>query len=125
MAKDLKDAFPEMSGFSPRNIKYMRKFAESWPDFEIVQQVVAQIPWRTNRMLLDKLHSEELRDYCGTTKARYLEVLEFTHFVSMFEFNGKNEVNRYLGHEDSCWVLSNTYVNHQWYEEKSKRSRHK
>lgn len=28
MAKDLKDAFPEMSGFSPRNIKYMRKFAE-------------------------------------------------------------------------------------------------
>ena len=26
MAKDLKDAFPDMSGFSPRNIKYMRKF---------------------------------------------------------------------------------------------------
>ena len=47
MSKDLKDAFPEMSGFSPRNIKYMRKFAESWPDFEIVQQVVAQFPWRT------------------------------------------------------------------------------
>ena len=47
MAKDLKDAFPEMFGFSPRNIKYMRKFAESWPDFEIVQQVVAQFPWRT------------------------------------------------------------------------------
>lgn len=43
MAKDLKDAFPEMSGFSPRNIKYMRKFAECWSDFEIVQQVVAQL----------------------------------------------------------------------------------
>ena len=28
MAADLKEAFPEMSGFSPRNIKYMRKFAE-------------------------------------------------------------------------------------------------
>lgn len=37
----LKDAFPDMSGFSPRNIKYMRKFAECWPDFEIVQRVVA------------------------------------------------------------------------------------
>ena len=61
MAKDLKDAFPEMSGFSPRNIKYMRKFAESWSDFEIVQRIVAQIPWRTNRMLLDKLDSEESR----------------------------------------------------------------
>ena len=31
MAKDLKGAFPEMSGLSPRNIKYMRKFAECWP----------------------------------------------------------------------------------------------
>ena len=61
MAKDLKDAFPDMSGFSPRNIKYMRKFAECWPDFEIVQRVVAQIPWRTNRMLLDKLDTQEER----------------------------------------------------------------
>lgn len=61
MAKDLKDVFPEMSGFSPRNIKYMRKFAESWTYFEIVQQVVAQFPWRTNRMLLDKLDSMESR----------------------------------------------------------------
>ena len=61
IAKDLKDAFPEMSGFSPRNIKYMRKFAESWPDFEIVQRVVAQIPWRTNISLMDKLKDEESR----------------------------------------------------------------
>lgn len=61
MAKDLKDAFPEMSGFSPRNIKYMRKFAESWPDFEIVQRGVAQIPWRTNISLMDKLKDEESR----------------------------------------------------------------
>ena len=52
-----------MSGFSPRNIKYMRKFAECWSDFEFVQQVVAQIPWRTNRMLLDKLNSEESRKW--------------------------------------------------------------
>lgn len=61
MSKDLKDAFPDMSGFSPRNIKYMRKFAECWPNYEIVQQVVAQLPWRTNRMLLDKLDSKESR----------------------------------------------------------------
>ena len=41
MSKDVKDAFPDMSGFSPRNIKYMRKFAECWPDYEIVQRVAA------------------------------------------------------------------------------------
>lgn len=61
MAKDLKDAFPEMAGFSPRNKKYMRKFAESWSDFEIVQRAVAQIPWPTNISLMDKLKDEESR----------------------------------------------------------------
>ena len=39
----------------------MRKFADSWPDFEIVQRVVAQIPWRTNISLMDKLKDEESR----------------------------------------------------------------
>ncbi len=68
MAKDLKEAFPDMSGFSPRNIKYMRKFAQCWSDYEIVQRVVAQIPWRTNISLMDKLKTEEERIwYAGKT----------------------------------------------------------
>ena len=61
MSKDLKIAFPEMSGFSPRNIKYMRKFAQCWENGEIVQRVVAQIPWRTNITLMDKLKTQEER----------------------------------------------------------------
>lgn len=61
MSKDLKDAFPDMSGFSTRNIKYMRKFADCWTDFEFVQRVVAQIPWRTNISLMDKLNDLESR----------------------------------------------------------------
>lgn len=50
-----------MKGFSARNIKYMRKFALSWDDYEFVQQVVAQIPWRTNIRLLDKISDKESR----------------------------------------------------------------
>lgn len=61
MSKDVKDAFPDMFGFSPRNIKYMRKFAECWPDYEIVQRVAAQIPWRSNISLMDKLSDEKSR----------------------------------------------------------------
>ncbi len=38
LAADLKKAFPEMKGFSPRNLKYMRAFSESWPDEEFVRQ---------------------------------------------------------------------------------------
>lgn len=48
LSKDLSKAFPEMKGFSPRNLKYMRKFAEEYPDFEFVQQFVAQLPWGHN-----------------------------------------------------------------------------
>jgi len=55
LARDLRQAFPEMKGFSPRNLKYMRAFAEAWPDFEFVQQVAAQIPWFHNCLLLDKV----------------------------------------------------------------------
>jgi predicted nuclease of restriction endonuclease-like (RecB) superfamily len=58
---DLKEAFPDMKGFSSRNLKYMRKFAESWRDRQLVQRTVALIPWRSNLALLDKLKDHKLR----------------------------------------------------------------
>jgi predicted nuclease of restriction endonuclease-like (RecB) superfamily len=61
LSADLKEAFPEETGFSPRNLKYMRKFAESWADLAIVQRIVAQIPWRSNITLLDKIKDPDLR----------------------------------------------------------------
>ncbi len=55
LAKDLKHEFPDAKGFSSRNLKYMRAFAEAYPDPQIVQQVAAQIPWFHNCVLLDKV----------------------------------------------------------------------
>ena len=55
LAEDLRQAFPEMKGFSPRNLKYMRAFAEAWPEAEFVQEVLAQLPWYHQLALLDKL----------------------------------------------------------------------
>ena len=48
LAGDLRRAYPDMTGLSPRNLKYMRAFAEAWPEEPIVQQLVAQIPWGHN-----------------------------------------------------------------------------
>jgi hypothetical protein len=48
---DLKEAFPDMKGFSSQNLKYMRKFDESWRDRQLVQRTVALIPWRSNLAL--------------------------------------------------------------------------
>ncbi|MBB6488469.1 DUF1016 N-terminal domain-containing protein [Rhizobium lusitanum] len=48
LAADLRRDFPEMTGLSPRNLKYMRAFAEAFPNEEIVQQLVAHLPWGHN-----------------------------------------------------------------------------
>ena len=61
LAVDLQAAYPDMQGFSPRNLKYMRAFAAAWPDATIVQRIVAQLPWRQNIALLEKLDGPELR----------------------------------------------------------------
>lgn len=61
LAHDLRTAFPDMKGFSPRNLKYMRAFAEAWPESEFVQAVLAQLPWYHQLALLDKLKTADER----------------------------------------------------------------
>jgi predicted nuclease of restriction endonuclease-like (RecB) superfamily len=58
LARDLKAEFPDFKGLSPRNLRYMRDFAQAWPELSILQQVaaitdrppilqqvVAKLPW--------------------------------------------------------------------------------
>ena len=61
LARDLQKEFPDMKGFSPRNLKYMRAFAEAYPNEQIVQEVLAQITWYHNIALIEKLKSPEER----------------------------------------------------------------
>jgi predicted nuclease of restriction endonuclease-like (RecB) superfamily len=61
LSADLRAAFPEMQGFSPRNLKYMKAFAETWPDLSLVQAALAQITWYHNIALLEKTKSAEER----------------------------------------------------------------
>ncbi len=61
LAADLHRAFPDMTGLSPRNLKYMRAFATAWPDEPIVQQAAAQIPWFHNCVILDKIKDPKER----------------------------------------------------------------
>ena len=61
LSADLKVRFPKTKGYSPRNLKYMRAFAEAWPDPEVVQRSVAQLPWRHQIALLEKLKTADQR----------------------------------------------------------------
>lgn len=61
LAQDIKLDFPDMKGFSVRNLKYMSKFAATYDDIEFVQTVSAQIPWSHNVAILDKVKDYDIK----------------------------------------------------------------
>ncbi|MBN8509080.1 MAG: DUF1016 family protein [Burkholderiales bacterium] len=61
LSADLRQAFPDMSGLSPRNLRYMRDFASAWPEAEIVQRLLPNLPWGQNVVLLDKVRDPQER----------------------------------------------------------------
>ena len=61
LAADIKLSFPNAKGYSVRNLKYMSKFASTYPDEQFVQTVSAQIPWSHNIAILDKVKDPEER----------------------------------------------------------------
>ena len=63
LSKDLREAFPNMKGFSIRNLKYMRQFAYNYPNITIVQEVLAQLPWYHNITLIQKIKDENVRQW--------------------------------------------------------------
>ena len=63
LAGDLRAEFPEMRGLSRSNLLSMRAFAEAYPNDTIVQQLVGQLPWGHNVLLLTKLKDAGQRDW--------------------------------------------------------------
>ena len=52
LAADLRAEFPDARGFSSVNLRYMRAFADAWPDPEVLQRIVGKLPWGQNIELL-------------------------------------------------------------------------
>lgn len=63
LATDLAAAFPGQRGFSPRNLRYMRAFAIAWPDEQIVQNLLHNLPWGHIQLLLDRLDETPTREW--------------------------------------------------------------
>jgi predicted nuclease of restriction endonuclease-like (RecB) superfamily len=70
LARDLKAAFPDMRGFSSRNLKYMAYFAEHCPDGRFGQQAAAQLPWFHVVTLLTKLDEPQARAWYAEQAAQ-------------------------------------------------------
>jgi predicted nuclease of restriction endonuclease-like (RecB) superfamily len=63
LAHDLQNEFPGVEGFSARNLRYMRSLAEAWPEPEILQQLVAKLPWGHNIRVLDRIKDRPTREW--------------------------------------------------------------
>jgi len=63
LSKDISIEFPDIKGFSVSNLKYMRKFAALYPDFQKSQRGVGFLPWRNNLTLMSKVKNEEERQW--------------------------------------------------------------
>jgi predicted nuclease of restriction endonuclease-like (RecB) superfamily len=57
LARDIKMDFPKAKGYSARNLRYMRKFADLVDDERILQTVSANLSWSHNTHLFDKTNS--------------------------------------------------------------------
>jgi len=66
LARDLKDAFADMRGFSTRNLKYMAFFAQHCPDGQFGQQPADQLPWFHIVTLLTQLDNAGEREWYAT-----------------------------------------------------------
>lgn len=96
LAHDLRTAFPTMQGFSPRNLKYMRAFAEAWPDAQFVQQVAAQLPWFHNVVLLTKVKVPQAQQWYARAAVQYgwsRAILEMQIETGLYEREGKAITN--------------------------------
>lgn len=61
IAKTIKLEYPNIKGFSSRNLKYMKKFYNEYKNDEKVQRIVAQLPWRHNIALMSNLKDNKIR----------------------------------------------------------------
>ena len=61
LSHDIKLEFPDSTGYSVRNLKYMAKFHATYPDFQFVQTVSAQIPWSHNIAIIEKVKDDRQR----------------------------------------------------------------
>lgn len=61
VSQELKLTFPNMKGFSERNIRAMRMFYEEYAADEKWQQLVAKLPWGHNLLLIEKIKDKEIR----------------------------------------------------------------
>jgi predicted nuclease of restriction endonuclease-like (RecB) superfamily len=71
LSVDLSAEFPEMTGFSPRNLWLIKQFYETYADApEFLKQAVSEIPWGHNILIMQRIKDESAQLYYLEASAR-------------------------------------------------------
>ncbi len=88
LSKDIRSEFPDLKGFSVRNLKYMRKFAEVFHTKQIVQTLSAQLSWSHVVLLLERVRNvEEMMWYASQTGENGWSVRVLDHQIATDVFS--------------------------------------
>jgi predicted nuclease of restriction endonuclease-like (RecB) superfamily len=97
MSRDLQKAFPDMKGFSKRNLELMRQWYTFWINkSEIAKQLVSQIPWGHNLVIITKIKNyEEALFYVQKTIENNWSRAVLTHQIEskLYQREGKAITN--------------------------------
>src|SRR5688572_3048611 len=96
LGRDLRKSFPEMQGFSTRNLQFMRSFAEEFPEAAIVKQLASQLPWWHIVRLMQRVKEPEAREWYMREAVRQgwsRSVLEIQLLGQAYERRGKAVTN--------------------------------
>jgi predicted nuclease of restriction endonuclease-like (RecB) superfamily len=63
LSKDLRSAYPGVQGFSAPNLWNMRRFFLTYRDDTILQQLVIEIPWGQNLLIMARVKDPDEREY--------------------------------------------------------------
>ncbi len=63
LSRDLRSEYPTAQGFSSQNLWYMRQFYLAYQDHPNLQQLVGEIPWGQNLLIMAKVKDPEKREY--------------------------------------------------------------
>lgn len=92
LSADLREAYPDMGGLSPRNLLFMRSFAAAYPEPQIVKQLVSQLPWGHIIRLLQRIKEPDIRQWYVKASIEHgwsRNILEFQIDAQAHERQGK------------------------------------
>jgi len=96
LSEDIRERIPGARGFSPRNLRYMKSFADAWPDFAMLQTPSATLTWSHHILLIERLSETSTRLWYATAAVAggwSTRVLEHQIDVRLHERSGNAITN--------------------------------